>query len=228
MIGGRAVHAVALAAALLCTACASNSGGGGRGSDADHYLRYSSFRHPVSKENFLLRWRSRKMPLRVHLPRPPEGQFTDPEAMFDTVRDGITDWSDVAAPGIPSFVFVESAGDADIPIVWAAKPDGDWYIAYCSYDVNVFAQTFDVDYILVTGRYGSGAEATLHDLYATMLHEVGHALGIGGHSPSTGDIMYRSAGAKKTPGLSARDRETLRRLYGSPVGRRIVGAKSAD
>ncbi len=60
------------------------------------------------------------MPLRVHLPAPPDSMFSDPEAVVDSVRDGILDWSDVAKPGVPSFVFVDAAGDADIPIVWSS------------------------------------------------------------------------------------------------------------
>ena len=51
-------------------------------------------------------------------------------------------------------------------------------------------------------------------VYSVALHEVGHALGIEGHSSGTNDIMYpqtNSIGQRQT--LSSRDITTLRWLY---------------
>ena len=64
------------------------------------------------------------------------------------MRDGVLDWTDVAAPGVPSFEFVENQGDADIPIVWAAEPDGGWYIAFCAYGGHALTNRFDVSHIM--------------------------------------------------------------------------------
>ena len=210
-----------LAAATLLLACAAQVAGPQKG---ENYLRWATFEVPVN-EHVLLRWPDQKMPLRVHLPAPPTGLFGDPQAIFDSVRDGVLDWTDAAGPGIPSFVFVDSAGDADIPIVWAEKPDGDWYIAFCAWDIRPLARRFGVSHILVTGRWGDAHEADLHDVYATVLHEMGHALGIGGHSPDRGDIMYRSASQTATSGLSERDRATLAALYTRPIGSRVAGGR---
>ena len=58
------------------------------------------------------------------------------------------------------------------------------------------------------------------------VHEMGHALGLGGHSPDPSDVMYKSVGAATEP--SARDRETLRLLYARPIGKTVVGPRSAD
>lgn len=49
-------------------------------------------------------------------------------------------------------------------------------------------------------------------LYNLALHECGHALGLGGHSPSGLDIMYWKAPILR---LSSRDAATLRRMYPS-------------
>jgi predicted Zn-dependent protease len=167
------------------------------------------------------------MPLRVHLPSPPDGLFEDPQAVQDSVRDGVLDWTDVAGPGTPSFVFVDSAGESDIPIVWAKEPDGDWYVAYCAWDIDVFQRRFGVSHVIVTGRWGDGRIADIHDVYETVLHEMGHALGIGGHSPDPGDVMFWQVSRTATSGLSERDRATLTEIYTRPIGARVVGGRGA-
>jgi predicted Zn-dependent protease len=163
------------------------------------------------------------MPLRVYLPLPPPGLFEDAETIHDSVRDGVLDWTSVAGPGLPSFIFVDSLRDADIPILWALEPDGDWYIAQCSYGFRPLTRQFTVSRILVTARRRDGRVADLHELYKTVLHEMGHALGLAGHSPDPGDIMYRSTALSRATALSERDRATLAELYGRPIGSRILG-----
>jgi hypothetical protein len=210
------------AAALLCLlalACAR----GGRAPEGD-YLKYVAFRTSLG-EPVLLRWQARQMPLRVYLPPPPAGIADDPEAVLDAVRDGFMDWTDAAGPGVPSFEFVATQGEADIPVAWEPEPKGDWFIAHCVWDIDPRTQRFGVARILATTRGAPGAAWSLDLLYVTMLHEVGHALGLR-HSPDRGDIMFPSL-ADATE-LSARDRATIRRLYSLPIGHRVVGARSAD
>jgi hypothetical protein len=48
---------------------------------------------------------------------------------------------------------------------------------------------------------------------AVMLHELGHALGLWGHSPDPADIMYPTTSSLD---LTQRDIRTIRRLYGLP------------
>ena len=192
---------------------------------ADTYLRWVAFEEPVSNDRVLLRWPLERMPLRVYLADPPDGLFDDPQAIHDAVADGVADWAGVAGPGVPSFVFVERIGDADIPIVWAREPDGDWYIAHCAYDVDLRKRRFGVSRILVTGRGLEGRVADLHDVHRVLLHEMGHALGLAGHSPDPRDVMSVSAVPEVFEGLSARDRATLAALYARPIGFRMVGAR---
>ena len=65
----------------------------------------------------------------------------------------------------------------------------------------------------MTGRWGGGYQADLHDIHAVMLHEMGHALGLMGHSDDRRDIMYPRVSGQAGAGLSDRDRRTLQELY---------------
>jgi len=130
------------ATGVALLACAPQPGGTRA---TGSHLRYATFEVPIN-EHVLLRWPEQKMSLRVHLPTPPEGLFEEPIAIFNSVRDGLLDWTD-------------------------------------------------------------------------------HALGIGGHSPDPGDIMYAQASTTASNGLSERDRAKLAELYARPIGSRVVGGR---
>ena len=191
---------------------------------SDHYLRNAAFELPGG-ERVGLRWRTEQWPLKVHLAPPPPEIATNPDAVFDAVRHGVTDWSGAAGEDVPGFTFIEDPGEADIPIVWEEAPSGHWYVAHCVYHLHPMQRRLGVTRILVTTHW-RGREVPLQPLYQAVLHEMGHALGIRGHSPRPGDIMYENVGT--ADGLSARDRETLRQLYARPNGKPIVGARSPD
>lgn len=191
--------------------------------EGDDYIRLVAYVGPLGN-TYLMHWPARKMPLAVYLPPPPEGLFEDPDAVFDAVRRGVLDWTDVASPGVPSFRFVESHADADIPVIWAEEPSGDWYIAFCSAQVRP-PSLFDVEQILVTGRWQDGRVAEPDEIHEVVLHEMGHALGFAGHSDDPRDVMYPSMQQERGPGFSDRDRNTLRELYSR--GNRPIRARRA-
>ena len=53
-------------------------------------------------------------------------------------------------------------------------------------------------------------------LLATIRHELGHALGIWGHSPEESDALYFSQ-VSQPPSISARDLNTLKKIYQQPT-----------
>jgi len=62
------------------------------------------------------------------------------------------------------------------------------------------------------------ATSAANPLSALVTHELGHAVGIGGHSPDAGDVMF-AAPAVRAP--SARDITTLRWLVRQAIGLRL-------
>ena len=155
------------------------------------------------------------MPLRIHLPRPADGTCMDPNAVVNVAREGILAWSDVVEEGVPSFRFVDSRGEADIPVIWESEQTG-WTIGRARFHVR--GGRLVVESIVMVLRYDDGTEAPLDFLRVVMAHEMGHALGLIGHSPYPTDIMcerVRGCLVARIHGLTDRDRNTLRRLYGS-------------
>jgi len=59
-------------------------------------------------------------------------------------------------------------------------------------------------------------DQTVEYTLATARHELGHALGIWGHSPSETDTMYFSQ-VRNPPEISVRDINTLKRVYEQPT-----------
>jgi tetratricopeptide (TPR) repeat protein/predicted Zn-dependent protease len=65
---------------------------------------------------------------------------------------------------------------------------------------------------ILTNR--GGIPLTDDDMRKVCLHEVGHALGINGHSNNNNDVMFFSESPTVSPTLTNRDKATIWRLYG--------------
>jgi predicted Zn-dependent protease len=228
-------------AATLLAAAAVGCGGVhlvAQPEETPDYLRYVAF-DGLDRVPMLLRWHDREFPLRVHLPRPPERLWPDADGAWDAARRGILAWNDAVRPGLPSFVFVDEPCKAKIPVGWTDQSPSS-SVAHCFYDIDLRQRRFGVMGIVINHRYEDGTVPALEDLERTVLHEMGHALGLGGHSPNPEDAMYgwvkgpeadSALAAEIRPnaftGLSERDRATLRALYAKPVGATMAGSKRA-
>lgn len=97
-----------------------------------------------------------------------------------------------------------TTGELDIPRAAAAQTR---YQFYLQAPENILAHRFVI--------YLSPDQSPAYTL-ATARHEIGHALGIWGHSTLETDVMYFSQ-VRNPPPISERDVNTLRKIYQQPT-----------
>jgi hypothetical protein len=216
-----------------------------------NYLPFMAHRvagGPEGDALFFCRWPDGAMPLAVHVVRPeiPESlqdEFSPrpPEAYVRAVERALRTWED-ELDGHVRFRLVEEARDARLVLrlIGAEAPVPDA-------DRQVLGETPEARHCRVLGRERDAepwrvafqvSEARLFladrvgllspDLFEWVaLHEIGHALGMRGHSPVPADLMYevardRTFGMEShrvgVPGLSAEDVNSFVSLYELPNG----------
>ena len=166
-----------------------------------------------------------EFPVSVYVETPPA---TDNSAdslrfqqWFQAVQDAIAEWDDylplqqIDNPETAAIVVMRSSiqrsiqlnpetGLYDIPRAITAQTNYKFYIDPTSHNLS-HQMTLNISPDL-------GQSATL----AAARHELGHALGIWGHSDQQSDALYFSQ-VRDTPSISARDINTLKKIYQQPT-----------
>jgi tetratricopeptide (TPR) repeat protein len=152
------------------------------------------------------RWPLDRLPIHV---------FIKNEAPADqavAIRQALADWS-AASGGIVKFDYVSSAEKANILV---QPTDNDWVIldknegglAQVDADAHGLTRATVFMRTKLNGKWFTPLET-----YKLALHEIGHALGLEGHSSNNHDIMYSDIEATTANSLSADDVATIRALY---------------
>ncbi|UKO98870.1 peptidase [Nostoc sp. UHCC 0870] len=155
-----------------------------------------------------------KFPVKVYIKRPTGINHQQAQVWVDSVLQTVQEWNDylplkvVEQPEIPDITIerktppLEFSREDKIPRARSALTRYELYTRN-----DVLLHRFS---ILLSpsqaGRY----------LLAASRHELGHALGIWGHSPIETDALYFSQ-VRNSPPISTRDVNTLKRVYQQPT-----------
>lgn len=134
------------------------------------------------------------------------------------LRDCLTEWSD-ALSGRIRFVESPLERNADLVCRWIYQPKlgKDDLLLNERGNANLTAYRGEISHAtikLLTAPSLIGSDVSEDVIRKTCLHEVGHALGIRGHSPNNTDVMfYLVESPTVQTHLTDRDKQTISRLY---------------
>lgn len=198
----------------------SKVGGSGPAGAEDRYqgsFGKDNYLDDITENGRIIRWSLAKMPLKLYIERSPQGIRNFQPSFISEVRKAMQLWCGILSHQM-SFVEVNDPVQADIRVTWTNTidthgHDSDGGTAYTAgltlpnlrdeqlQNMAVQIATFDIQ----------GKPQNTDIIYAVAIHELGHSLGILGHSNNPRDIMYAQNQHVTAP--SPRDINTIRKLY---------------
>lgn len=117
-------------------------------------------------------------------------------------------------PELFKFMITQDKKRADITVSMVGRlerSNSDGYYKQGSTDLN-YNQKGEINtaHISLLPIDNNGNYISKSQLYTVVLHEIGHAIGITGHSQDRHDVMY---GFRSSSEFSAKDKETIRLMY---------------
>lgn len=153
----------------------------------------------------VVRWSAEAMPLKVAI-----NTAHAPLQADALVRQALATWQKASA-GKVSFTVVSKPTLADINVSWAKQ------LTHNRLGVSPFEamgnRITKADVTVATHDPVQGLPLEREALARVILHEVGHALGLQGHSANPQDVMYFSNTPQTSAMLTPRDVKTLGLLY---------------
>lgn len=197
------------------------AGGSGGGPALDQYTGApvvgDDYLSEITENGRRVRWALSKMPLKVYIEQAPIGIRNFQPSFVNDVRRGMDVWCAVLGHQL-TYELVSNKEQADIRVSWTNGLDtrghnGDGGTAYTAGLMIPRIRDERLEYMEVKiATFDIHGKAQTSDvIYAVAIHELGHGLGLLGHSDNPGDIMYAENQHVTQP--SARDMNTLRRLY---------------
>lgn len=177
---------------------------------------------PVNNE--VIRWNPKTFPLKVFISLSNKDSYPD---YYNTeVTRAFGQWA--ASSGFIAFNFIDNPELADIVVKIQPLPANICKEKGCKYVVAHTIPTIKKNILkqMTITVYDKDANNNFfsdRQIFGTVLHEIGHALGIMGHSYSTDDLMYISGDGNYNPMyisyrsdfqyISIQDISTLKLLY---------------
>lgn len=162
-------------------------------------------------------WPVQRIPIRVYIPSPRmrDGFSQNDRAL---ICNCLSEWTSVLPPGRLSYRLVNDKDRADM--VFTRKRDN----RELGSSLLPVAHTSPVSEDALCWQVGKISKAKIFIVQPdgavtnrnVFLHEIGHALGLAGHSCNAGDTMFPYIN-QYTCSLSERDRQTFRLVYETPM-----------
>lgn len=165
-----------------------------------------------------LRWPADHTLLRVYI-RPPVRVAGYLPRYDEILRQSFDDWSK-ASGGAVKFQFQSVPTNADIEVTWTSDPSKLANKAEAG-ETRLTSSRFGIVHGIIqilTVPMMPGMAVTPNRIRTISLHEIGHVLGLTGHTANPTDAMFYSATiADEWRNLTTRDANTMTRLYSSPT-----------
>ncbi len=175
----------------------------------------------VNKENYLgelvghlTRWPQAKLPIKVFI-TPGTGTPGFVPQYTQVLEESLAMWQQAAKNKV-SFKRVDKAADADLVCSWTADA-GSFTNRAEAGETTVFTNSLGIvkgTIKVLTVAQVAELPLTINRLRQICLHEIGHALGFGGHTRDPQDMMFFSTRVTDMDrGLSPRDVTSIKLLY---------------
>jgi len=144
-------------------------------------------------------------PLKVYVDRNPANPSLYQEHYREYVVDGLNQWAGALGNRL-HYTLTSREKDADITVGWVPSFSDKYVAGLTTYSVG--HATVEIKTVGVPDK----------DIKCNIIHELGHALGISGHSSNASDVMvgmrkWHRDNVPYDPKLSSRDVQAIRRLY---------------
>lgn len=170
----------------------------------------------------IIRWNAESFPLKVYI-----DTNSSPGAKYtESIKNAFYQWS--KDTGFLQFSLVQNPEDSDIELKFTDYQGPKCTSADCKYLLAVTTSKTDefnrLTKMIITFYKNNpfGEENSEIQIYNTAIHEIGHALGISGHSDDPDDVMYGNhnsvthfsmPGEEEKVYLTKRDLNTVALLY---------------
>ena len=173
----------------------------------DNYLSKA-----ISGQGEINTWDPDKMPIKIYI-----DMSTRPKSSYIlSMKNALSKWQ-AESGGLISFEYVTNPSLANVTIQLKGMPPKNDKSSLGVTNTSSFEGYIKSSTIVIYTLDANYKAISANDFYNIALHEVGHMLGIDGHSDSQGDIMYpaydKAGNAATQMPLSNRDINTFKAMY---------------
>lgn len=159
----------------------------------------SDYGHYIDKLDLKIKWDT--MPVRV---------WVQPSKYSNSVYNAFAEWQ-YATGGVVKFMKTSYESQAKIKVYFVTKLDsGGDKAGLCQF--QYVGKSLQEANIYLLYKSDNGVILTPQQIYPIALHEIGHSIGIDGHSDSKNDVMYPNTDIIGIH-TSRRDVNTIKTLY---------------